>query len=90
MPEKGKTEDNDCFRMCLEALKTGKISANERRAFSMIYMNDALELAYRVLCEEKPKHSMYNISSAETINENSLPRRSEMRWGKVYRLLTAL
>lgn len=72
MPQKGKTEDSDCFRMCLEALKTGKISANERRAFSMIHMNDALELAYGVLCEEEPKHSVYHISSMETINEKEL------------------
>lgn len=72
MPQKGKTEDSDCFRMCLEALKTGKISANERRAFSMIHMNDALELAYGMLCEEEPKHSVYHISSMETINEKEL------------------
>ncbi|MCI8766501.1 MAG: NAD(P)-dependent oxidoreductase [Ruminococcus sp.] len=82
VPEKGKTEDNDCFRMCLEALKTGKISANERRAFSMIYMNDALELAYRVLCEEKPKHSMYNISSAETINEKQFAEKIRDEMGE--------
>ena len=27
VPEKGRAEDNPCCRMCLEALKTGKISA---------------------------------------------------------------
>lgn len=72
IPEKGKSEDNDCFRMCLEALKTGKISANERRAFSMIYLNDAVELAYRILCEKDPTHSLYHISSMEPVNEKQL------------------
>lgn len=72
VPKKGETEDSDCFQMCLEALKTGKVSANERRAFSMIHLNDALELAYRVLCDEGPKHSIYHISSMETVNEKQL------------------
>ncbi len=72
VPEKGETEDNDCFRMCLEGLKTGKISANERRTFSMIHLNDAVELAYQVICEEHPKHSIYHISSMEPVNEKQL------------------
>ena len=72
IPEKGTAGDDHCFRMCLEALKTGKISANERRAFSMIYLNDAVELAYRVMCRAEPEHSVYNISSMKTINEKQL------------------
>lgn len=72
IPEKGTAGDDHCFRMCLEALKTGKISANERRAFSMIYLNDAVELAYRVMCGAEPEHSVYNISSMKTINEKQL------------------
>ena len=72
IPEKGKAEDNDCFRMCLEALKIGRITINERRVFSMIYLNDAVELAYRVLCEKEPKHSLYHISSMEAVNEKQL------------------
>jgi nucleoside-diphosphate-sugar epimerase len=72
VPRKGKTEDNVCFRMCLEALKTGKISVNERRIFSILYLNDAVELAYRVLCERAPWQSVYNISSMEAINEKQL------------------
>lgn len=81
VPEKGKTENNDCFRMCLEALKTGKISANERRAFSMIHLNDAVELAYQVMCEEHPKHSVYNISSMESITEKQLAEKIQEELG---------
>ncbi len=72
VPRKGKQEDNPCFCMCLEALKTGKISVNERRIFSMIHLNDAVELAYRVLCGEALRQSVYNISSMEPVNEKQL------------------
>ncbi len=61
VPGKGETEDNPCFRMCLEGLKTGKISANERRVFSMIYLNDAVEHIYGLICAEAPNHSCYHI-----------------------------
>ena len=69
VPEKGRAEDNPCCRMCLEALKTGKISANGRRAFSMIYLNDAVEQVYRLICGETLQASCYHISSAGEIDE---------------------
>ncbi|WP_251208361.1 NAD-dependent epimerase/dehydratase family protein [Acetatifactor aquisgranensis] len=74
VPGKGETEDNPCFRMCLEGLKTGKISANERRVFSMIYLNDAVEHIYGLICAEAPNHSCYHISSAEEIGEAELAK----------------
>lgn len=72
VPEKGEQENNPCYRMCLEALKTGRISANGRRAFSMIYLNDAVELAYQLMCAESPKQACYHISSSEEIGEMQL------------------
>lgn len=72
VPEKGGTEDNPCFRMCLEALRTGKISANGRRAFSMIYLNDAVEQLYKLICAEELKHACYHITSSEEIGEMKL------------------
>lgn len=72
VPRKGQEENNPCFRMCLEALKTGKVSASDRRSFSLLYMNDAVELAYKVMMEEQPALSCYHISSMEEINEVNL------------------
>lgn len=72
MPEKGKREDNPCFRMCLEALRTGKISANGRHSFSMVYLNDAVEQLYRLLSAESLKNTCYHITSSEEINEMKL------------------
>ncbi len=72
VPEKGKREEDPCFRMCLEALRTGKISANSRHSFSMIYLNDAVEQLYKVLSSESPKNACYHITSSEEINERKL------------------
>lgn len=83
VPEKGTTEDNPCFRMCREALRTGKISANSRRRVSMIYLNDAVEQVYELMCGESPKNSCYHITSAEEIGEPEIAEfiRKEMDSG---------
>ena len=81
VPEKGEEENNPCYRMCLEALKTGKIPANSRRAFSMIYLNDAVELAYQLMCAEAPKHACYHISSSEEIGETELAEKIREEMG---------
>ncbi len=72
VPEKGKMEEFLCFRMCLEALKTEKISANSRRSLSMLYLNDGVEMAYKVFFKERPEHSLYHISSMEEVGELAL------------------
>ena len=72
VPRKGQEEADPCFRMCLEALKTGKISASERNIFSMIYVTDAVELVSKVILAEKTAQSCYHISSMEEISENRL------------------
>lgn len=69
VPRKGQEENNPCFNMCLEALKTGKVSASDRRSFSMLWLNDAVELAYKAMMEEHPSLPCYHISSMEEINE---------------------
>ncbi len=72
VPRKGQEESNPCFQMCLEALKTGRVSASDRKSFAMLYLNDAVELAYKVMMEEKPAMACYHISSMEEINEIKL------------------
>lgn len=72
MPYIGQAENNPCYRMCLEALKTGKVSASDRKFFSMLYLNDAVELAYKAMMNEQRERSCYNISSMEAISEINL------------------
>lgn len=72
IPQKGQEEDNPCFKMCLEALKRGRISASSRKSFSMLFVNDAVELVYKVMTAEKTVQSCYHISSMEEIKEIEL------------------
>ncbi|MCI8884671.1 MAG: NAD(P)-dependent oxidoreductase [Dorea sp.] len=81
VPEKGGHEDAPCFHMILEGLKTGRISANERRVFSMIYLNDAVELAYRVISREELRHSVYHISAAAEVDELKLAKKISEEMG---------
>ncbi len=72
IPKKGERLEDSCFKMCLEGLKTGKISANSRNSFSMIYLKDAVEFAYKAIVDTKSAHACYHISSMEEINETQL------------------
>lgn len=72
IPDKNQREDNPCFRMCMEALRMNCISANGRHTFSMLYLKDAVELAYKALTEAAPKDCCYHISSMEEIDELQL------------------
>ena len=72
IPRKGKADNNPCFQMMLEMLKTNQIAANSRNVFSMIYQSDAVEFAYRVMMAEHPKYPLYHISSGEVISQMKL------------------
>lgn len=71
VPRRGKEEKDPCFRMCLEALKTGRISASDRHIFSMLYLSDAVELACRVMLREGPLQDCYHISSMDAGRGNT-------------------
>lgn len=47
IPKKGQQEENPCFQMILEALRSQKISANSRHEYSLLYLSDAVEFTYR-------------------------------------------
>lgn len=81
VPRKGEMENNPCFRMCLEALRTGKISANSRKAYSLIYLKDAVEQVYHLICGESPKSDCYHITSGEEINEMEFARLVQKEMG---------
>ncbi len=72
IPEKGQKDGDPCFEMCLEALKTGRISANSKKKFSMLYLNDAVELIYKVIEGEDTEYPCYHISSMEAVDEMQL------------------
>ncbi len=72
VPKKNRHISNRCFDMCLDALKTGSISANERVRFSLLYIGDAVEYTYNIVTAEKPEHNIYHLSSMQDISEIQL------------------
>ena len=87
VPRKGQEESSPCFRMCLEALKSGKISANSRNTFSMLFLNDAVELSYKAMASISPESSLYHISSMEEINERQLAELIQEKMGSSVELV---
>ena len=81
VPRKGEIENNPCFRMCLEALRTGTISVNSRTSYSLVYLKDAVEQVYHLICAEAPKRSCYHITSEEEINEMEFARLVQKEMG---------
>lgn len=81
VPDRGKSQSDPCFKMCLEALKKRKISASSRNSFSMLYMGDAVELAYKAMVQEQKSASCYHISAMEEINELQLARMISEKMG---------
>lgn len=72
LPEKRQREDSLCVRMCREALRSHHVSGNGKHVFSMLYLKDAVELAYKVIAAEMPKECCYHISSMQEISELQL------------------
>lgn len=72
VPERGKQQEDPCFNMCVEAIQHNSISASNRNSFSMLYLNDAVELAYKVIINKESSQFRYHISSMEEITEMQL------------------
>ncbi len=72
IPEKKRDVRDICSAMCVEAVRTGKIEANEYHTFSLLYLADAVEFIYRVISSEGTGHAKYHISSGEVLNEMQL------------------
>ncbi len=82
VPEKDQKKGSRCFEMCLEALRTGRIAAEGNRTFSMLYLNDAIELVYKVMKAEDTKQGCYHISSMEEISELQLAKMISAKMGE--------
>ncbi len=68
VPQKGRPQDDPCFSVCLEALKSGRVFGSNREVFSMIFLKDAVELTYKIISASTLRQSLYHISAMEEIN----------------------
>lgn len=74
MPQKGQKEGGLCFQKCLEAVKTGTVSASSKSGFSILHVKDAAAFIYAVISAESHAHGDYQLSSMEEISEMELAR----------------
>jgi nucleoside-diphosphate-sugar epimerase len=74
IPDGPEEADNVCGRMCIEALKTGTICADNRNSFSLLYLSDAVAFLYRIVQAARPAQSIYHLSSSVEISEPELAR----------------
>ena len=61
-----------CGEMCLQALEKKTVTYQEDTAFSLLFLNDAVEFVYRAACCREHKHAIYNISSSSEITQKQL------------------
>lgn len=81
IPKKKEDVTHICGKMCLDALRTGKVSANGNHAFSLLYLSDAVEFIYQIMSSETHKKNLYHISSTQEINELQLAQMIKTHMG---------
>lgn len=88
VPDKKMKEEPDvCTKMCIEAIRTGRIQASRKQIFSMLYMDDAVEFLYKVLAAKEVKGGLYHISSGEVISEMQLAELVQKEMGEDVEIL---
>lgn len=81
IPKKKEDITEICGKMCLEAFRTGKVSANSNHEFSLLYLSDAVEFIYRIISCEKHEKNLYHISSSQERNELQLAEMIQKHMG---------
>lgn len=64
--------DSLCAGMCIQAMRTGKISVNSGRILSILYEADAVEMVYRLIASEEHQYSLYHIASPTVLTEKDI------------------
>ena len=70
-PKRPEDVNHICALMCLEALKTGCITAQENHKFSLLNEKDAVEFIY-CIAKEPQKYEIYHLSSETIVSEVEL------------------
>lgn len=61
-----------CAKMCLQAMKYGRISFRENCGFTWLYDTDAVEYIYRLCVAKNYEHALYQITSGNMLTERQL------------------
>lgn len=70
-----RREANDiCSKMCVEAMDKGRLVVNAKKAFSSLYVKDAVEAIYILLNAAERNHNLYHVSGTEEVTEDNIAR----------------
>ncbi|MCC8049849.1 MAG: NAD-dependent epimerase/dehydratase family protein [Clostridiales bacterium] len=69
VPRKARDCTHIGAKMCIEGLKSGKISASDRYQLSMLHLQDAVDFIYQVCACESHQKPLYNLSSSKMISQ---------------------
>lgn len=75
-----------CSRMCINALKKGRIEGNSNKKLSLLYISDAAEYVYKLGTSTNLKHALYHISSSDEISELELAKMVKKYWGDEFEI----
>ena len=64
--------EDRCSAVCLEVLKSGKISASPNRRFTLLYESDAVELIYVLMTRKTHRYPLYNLSASVEFTETDI------------------
>lgn len=70
-PKGPEDVNNICAQMCLEALKTGCITVQEKHEFSLLDERDAVEFIH-CIAKNPQQHRIYHLSSGHPVTETEL------------------
>lgn len=80
---KDLSEVNDvCSKMCLEAMKSGTVSASESEKLSLLYDSDAVEFIYQLFRYKNHIHSVYNLSSSDEVTKLEIAQYIQQAMGE--------
>lgn len=83
MIPKGPDDVNDiCSLMCLEALKTGNISADSGRRFSLLYESDAVAFIFKLILSGEHRHPLYHLSASWELTEPEIAQYIQQAMGE--------
>lgn len=68
-PRKKDEATHIAAKLCLEGLKTGKISANGKNRIALLHKADAVEFIYTCIACQKHEKQLYHLSSSLEISE---------------------
>jgi hypothetical protein len=68
-PKKRNQVTNIIANMCMKALENNRLTADDNKIFSLLYLSDAVEFIYKTVICKTHKSNLYHVSSTAPLSE---------------------